>query len=518
MNIHDIERLHALQRECASIEAQIVDLQGMLRQKQLEMAPLVPVHSLSNDILYAIFEAAYLHHFPRCRMHSGLLKDSPVTITHVCRRWRRLAFELPSIWSCLHITPEQSKGHVDALKAFLERSKERLLSIMFIYIGPDMAYRESGLSADESETRERNCINRWPRFWFCWQVLLPQMQRWKHLAIYSYRYRTLMALCSTLNGAFPSLEYLQILLHRSVDSLLDVTYPLNVEAPKLHDLRAHMVSPILSAAYDKLTDLTLDSFPTDWSKILNPISSTLERLVLCGVSMQFDAPHFDAPQFPYLRLPRLRYLELSGNFISWEDTPVLKSVFRSARSLQAVSFSLLQPPFELFDVTFDGLFCAPSVRSIVWHCESRHGVYTPLEPWDSFVAAFPAVEDFDLWHDDGSNYLTAITNAAMSSPNGWPNLRTFEVSVRNADDLANVVAFLRHRTEVESPIEHLTLMCPPDAHRQLSQDWAAENFPTSVEWKFGRIDCDPFNSWDDGKGRPIFAHWYDCLELTDQDV
>lgn len=95
---------------------------------------LSPIYTIPDDIALEILQIAYEHHFPHCRLDDGLPHtNSPIAISQVSRCWRSLALSLPCIWTCIHVTPHQSKQYDRIVKLYLRRSGRLPLSISLQY-------------------------------------------------------------------------------------------------------------------------------------------------------------------------------------------------------------------------------------------------------------------------------------------------------------------------------------------------------------------------------------------------
>ena len=146
------------------------------------LALLAPINTLL-DVMVEILRTAYLHHFPYCRADDGHHNtNSPIAFSQVCRRWRRLALGMAVLWTCVHVTPPQSKGCPDSemVKLYLERSRSRAISVSFAChlqpVDQDPAFDVSW---------ETFASTVWPRYQSSWGLFLTQAHRWKQCVLYS---------------------------------------------------------------------------------------------------------------------------------------------------------------------------------------------------------------------------------------------------------------------------------------------------------------------------------------------
>lgn len=94
-------------------------------QRQVSVIPRtmeVGLAYLPNEILARIFELARPEEFDMGNL--DLLRKLPITLSHVCRRFRYVALALPGLWT--ELKTDQSPK---AVSTFLSRSKESMLSV-----------------------------------------------------------------------------------------------------------------------------------------------------------------------------------------------------------------------------------------------------------------------------------------------------------------------------------------------------------------------------------------------------
>ncbi|KIP11838.1 hypothetical protein PHLGIDRAFT_417273 [Phlebiopsis gigantea 11061_1 CR5-6] len=513
-------RFSELESECIAIEATILDLHKQLHEKRIQMNSLPPIQSLlSDDIMYAIFEAAYLHDFPRCRMHSGLIADSIVVPTHVCRRWRRLALDLPALWSCLHITSEQSERYPLALLAFLERSKNRKLSITFICHTIKYDYSMEDLPVGNVHDPRTD----WPRFMSCLGRLLEHRKRWQNLGIYIGDERQLRALYKALHQRqFPSLQFLQILADHAAD-LLEYVYPLQMQVPNLRELRGNTLNLIGPSFYSNLTDLMLDNYPISASEFITTLakfSSTLERLVLRLLAVRGPAPLLTTS----LLFPRLRYLAIADPILDDPDNfgeQAINNLLRSCPNIEVLQCTQIRA-FEWIVASLPQKLTFDHAHSVFLHSDDIYGMpsnATDRVPrWYDCLDMFPVVREMYIHDPDSlSSGLAAIRDATVDEHIIWPELRSLAISLDRLSQLPEIINFLQHRAGIQRPLQSVTLMCNTAKRPEFITSWEAETGLPEVFWK-PYPSTDPFDPWDDGCDRPSFKPWKGSLSFEDQDL
>ncbi|KAG8948459.1 hypothetical protein FRC03_000715 [Tulasnella sp. 419] len=82
------------------------------------------INKLPFDLLYEIFRYAYYTH------SSHIPAEMPLAISHVCRRWRQYALDIPILWNTLVFRRKTRYETWDREKAFLERSKDAPLGVI----------------------------------------------------------------------------------------------------------------------------------------------------------------------------------------------------------------------------------------------------------------------------------------------------------------------------------------------------------------------------------------------------
>lgn len=276
----------ALQVQTAQLQSQIASIDGLLENKRKEMSPLAPVYTLTEDVVAEILRTAYQHHFPHCRLDDGLPHtNSPVAISHVSRWWRRRALSLPTIWTCIHVTPAQPRHYTQVVKDYLVRSRSLPLSIFFLCY--TNKYRPDW-SVDWKTFR----ATVWARYKSSWKYLLAEKYRWKHCVIYTLHDESVPLLLSPLRRrTLPQLEYLGI----SVSSEADVRNELpEFHAPKLTHLRTDYISTmdLPRTLFMHLTELKVAYTNVEiryFVKMLRASADTLQTLTLCSVAFYNDA-------------------------------------------------------------------------------------------------------------------------------------------------------------------------------------------------------------------------------------
>lgn len=502
-------RIAALDEECAVLES---TLARVLSEKRQERNSLQPIHSLPDDVFMEIFKILHQHDFPHCRLHSGRVADSPVVLSHVCRRWRSISLDMPSIWSCLHVTVDQTENHHLALETFAQRSRNQPLSVMFIDMS-DRSQLPSGAQPWQPTPYDGRTGSR-----LCWQVILRNCARIRNLAICIDDEDMFEAVQDSLQGlCFPLLEYLGLMLAwQAFADELDGQ--LDIRAPALTHLRIYDL-PIVSTMplYDRLTELVLCKMvafdQNDLMKIIPRISSTIERLTLG--TFQFHVQ--DHPGSIRLSFPRLRHLHLQS--------------CRSPRNSQRTLLGTIlehAPSLETFCAADDNSFMhevcrAPFPLSSVRTVSLSQSFPLYPDAWRNIMDTFPAVETLDVNTTEGAALLRAVghrsdENFRRDEPPVWQSLRTIDVGLDHYRDVEDLGVFLSHRAEMNLPLQTLNISMDDsdDDLRTYLHAVLANNASGVVSVTY--FDGGPriLGPWDYLNDRPRFAPWNGSWLFYDQ--
>lgn len=517
------------------LQAQIDEMRQLAAAMTDEMAALVPIQSLPDEIVFLIFRHAYEHHFPHCRLHSGQLKDSPVVITHVCRRWRRLALDLSHIWSCIHITMDQPPQYQHALAAFLDRSRQQPLSIMFLSHS-DAFVREHAIETVRHEVYQRIYA---AHLHACWDLLLLQHDRWKHCGVYCSQDDSMRYILQHLRDrTFPALEYLIFFLEHDSEPE-NLGHTLDITAPVLKSFRISggptiTMTPL--SLYTHLTELVLDGncllsdFPyTQLMATLAETAATLEVLVLIDLDVYIDyALEIGAGgETTYAPIPWrcLRSLYIQTLWEMWAEAPqslrgqqtILRRLLMRASQLETLYlFNHVGLPKHLEE----GSLVLPALRAL-WCIDamdfySASGLVASLDIWRHFVKSFPSIEAFHIADQHTLSELADVLQEAdIAGSVVWPGLRTLTFRVTDLKDLGHISPFFAYRTSTGHPLENYTigLHMPSSSMRNARN----RNRHTVGELQpFPLLHSNMLACWDGEVERPRFLPWNDSLLFYDQ--
>ncbi|KIP11840.1 hypothetical protein PHLGIDRAFT_124517 [Phlebiopsis gigantea 11061_1 CR5-6] len=472
------------------------------------MSQLTPVYTLPEDVVTGIFKTAYEHHFPHCRLDDGMPHThSPVAVSHVSRRWRGYALSVPTIWTCIHVTPGQHSRYAEVIKAYLIRSRELPISIFFLC--HTIRDRQSWYPWDAFRRIY------WLRYKSCWKYLLAERHRWKNCAVYLGHQRSLTLLLQSIEGkAFPRLEYFG-LSPRILPAITNKTLP-DFNTPQLMHLRIDSLPGITGSPLKVFTHLTQLNISGAYSgvgiflKMLRQASATLQSLTV-GRTTFSSGDDLALPSELTLTLPQLTHLTLSGIAYDTETIPNMTVVLCRAATFLC-DLSLGESADTPDSLAFEGLFL-PTVRKL-------KSEMLPPRTRES-ILAFPGLVTLQA-----PNNCTEILARAIeldtevgTGCTAWPELKT--VVVEDVEE-AELVDFVEHRAHVQHPLR--TLVMKDSSLSKLS----AQTMTILQKLKLNvlrRSDAsaalqidDGWTSayWDPAYDKPILVPWENSTAFYDQ--
>lgn len=470
------------------------------------VSPRVTVNDLPDDALREIMKAVHLHHFPHCRLYSGSFVDSPVPLTHVCRRWRQTATSIRALWSCIHITPKQPVGYHNMLEFYLARSGNAPLTILFVC--HTNAFRENPEWDIGWEDFQES---KWPGFKLCWSQLVLQQNRWRHCAIFSLFAEGTVYFLKSLDGAFfPQLEYLGITSYSEIDDATAPDCTLAFSAPALKHFRTDVL-PVLQSGPDVfrgVTELKLNKIEMDgrhFLQILSTMFSTLTSLALSEV--QFSSTRLLAPA--PVTLPRLQYLALC---LVLEFHPILPFVSETRN----IASLLCQgsPNLTTLHISGDKDFLIHIVANTTTFSTVQRLEYATarLERHIcTFLSRFPSLRELDLLQPTNMpSLLNEISNFERTE-SLWPNLHS--MAIQGYVEESVLLRFVQNRARTGHPVRKLFLSKGTLAKLHNPAFEAMEKLHVDVSGAYPGQRRDPGSgeltipAWDTEKDRPAFIPW-----------
>lgn len=495
-------------------EAQIRQLEDVLRQKKQLMAPLAPVYALPDEVVAMILKFAYEHHFPHCRLDDGQPHtNSPIAISHVSRWWRRQALSLPFIWTCIHVVPQQPPHYATVAKLYLERSRDLPLSIFFQCFSKEFE-RNDTIQFEWPET----CKPVWMRLKTTWKHLLEEKDRWRHLTMYMWHEESAADVLTSLSGRrYPRLEYFGYSL--AFEQEFEIVP--SIDAPLLATLRAESWFPDFRGPrrpFSRLTELKVDSVHctvVELLRVIQEAAETLQRLSLCKVVHDAIGP----AQITIPPLPKLTHLLLEGIHDSHahNDQSLYRNICRAA------------PHLEMLSLAGRGVVSVLCTIGMVFDNLHHLGLPFDFDPhMGDFRGLFSATPHIRSVHLGGYTHVASLLQATIDADEAaggcvvWPTLHRLTLDHGGEWNMSGMRAFIEHRARVGKPLSGLGLDNMVFKHvsnedretlRQLGVNiWNSGRFPPAIgdDWWDWEVDKPNFATWN---GVEPFYDQYDRIPM-----
>ncbi|KAJ6481868.1 hypothetical protein C8R45DRAFT_313863 [Mycena sanguinolenta] len=269
-----------LDTRVAELKAQVLDLECSIADLQTEKAMAqqrldsykYPVLTLPDEIIAEIF-VRFLPSYPICPPFVGPL--SPISLTHICHRWRAVALATPTLWKAIEFRcsyncecPAFPLGGT-----WLSRSGSCPLSIRIV--GAVKTHLPDILSA-----------------------IVPHRARWEHLKLIIHA----DPLPHLFDGPLPLLRHLDLALFNCRPFELRA-----VDVPQLRSVKV-LRNPVVALPWAQLTSLVLWAMPPSVVlSILHQAPRLIDCVLGCG-PQQFSFVGID-----HLTIPCLKTLVLIAN-------------------------------------------------------------------------------------------------------------------------------------------------------------------------------------------------------------
>ena len=397
---------------------------------------LSPIHALPVELLSRVFMLGQPDGTPYPEFPPDFSQTFEVLVSHVCRHWRQVALDTPSLWTTIHL---RLKCHMDRSRIYLSRKKHKLIDILV------------DTCAEDEYEEGYNLFT--PEFMAVFSPLMPIVNAWRSFAL-KVRHkdckigaRDVLSSC----GSAPNLEYLQ-LWHienwESAERLFTQIGPppvviFNKELPKLQHLSLIGVN-VPWTQVNFLEDLTTIEFALHsvdvripyevWANMLKT-SPRLEKL-----SLYYSGPK--PGDFPWpnevIALPGMKELSLTDL-----DAPYLCDILRYLHMPQLTSLRLelpAQEPGQTFTELIDDLITpkrpTPALAPAPTATGAQKQPATPAGPMFPRLATL-AVHALECTPADFRRLLEAV-----------PTVTRLELGCARLDD-----AFVEELLRVSTPAE-----------------------------------------------------------------
>ncbi|KAK6978064.1 F-box domain-containing protein [Favolaschia claudopus] len=280
-----------------------------------------PVLSLPDEMVCEIF-IRFLPPYPDPSPLVGLL--SPITLTHVCRRWREIALATPDLWKAIDLIPPNCLSHISSTRSIgpiplSSRHQTRARTLGSLWIKRSGSHPLSVRAVDLDKS--------FPIF----STLLPHRARLEHLTLYL---RSGLPLLKLAADSLPRLRSLNLWFQNGLTRPVVLTDLPLLRTVVLGDVRV----PSIALPWAQLTSLTLRSvYPGHIMRILRQSATLIECTLLFWAAEEparsDREPNVVLPRlqtlvveresevvvefFQHLVAPSLRHLEAPDAFFLW---------------------------------------------------------------------------------------------------------------------------------------------------------------------------------------------------------
>ncbi|KIK63425.1 hypothetical protein GYMLUDRAFT_41105 [Collybiopsis luxurians FD-317 M1] len=335
-----------------------------------------PIHTLPVELLSYIFVLG-THSPPELltdeKEQQELLPfntesvKTPLIFSAVCRRWREVAQNSPSLWTSICVTAgsveesseDQTKRlNLSHITSYLSFSKRYPLNILLDTRDIDWDFCEPEIfSTSElsdyvppfSKDDMRTVIS----------LLLPHLFRWQSIEILTDTWAPMHTALCMLNGPLlvqgaPLLESLVLMRCNDYISHSPQFQPSRMKSPALFSSESAS-EPTNDPILPRLRNLTLRGVHVDWPGLCNSLSPSLNSLELSSHSLDVRPTHSEFHDM-LLACPKLSKLTLNGSgFVSDDEDLSLKTGVHALRGrVEPVSLPLLESLRIGYRSAFDG--------------------------------------------------------------------------------------------------------------------------------------------------------------------
>ncbi|KAK7001871.1 F-box domain-containing protein [Favolaschia claudopus] len=352
INIDSPTSRYALRARLAAIDSEIEELHARIKDLETARKPVAnalgaivyPILTLPVEITSEIFA----HYFNEvlfevdglalCHLHTARDEsDGPLILSQVCRAWRTIAINTPSLWCRVRAAAYNSPRPEwrELFECWLSRAGNRML---YLDLAGDSRHSTTLLPA-----------------------VVPYSSQWR---VFKFRmvyhdWATISNLVETARGRIPNLREFSVRWQGPNDHPTKTPITAFSDAPKLRKVALYWLSSEkIVLPWAQLTSLTLSGHRVaDGITILHltssleelsidlfgPASGEIQPVVLDRVHKLLLPNVFEClTSFPYLTLPGLRTFEIS-RMLTEEDVEALTMFLERSPCLDSVSITCEKP-------------------------------------------------------------------------------------------------------------------------------------------------------------------------------
>ena len=447
----NVERLGQKVTEAEGVQASLSDMDPPILSLPVEVTSLVFHYVIGTDN-----QLATEPHFNSCGpKYVGFLME--VILSHVCRLWRSIALDLPTLWTTYHYEsyifyPPGPSLH--RLETYLERSRSHLVDLKFDFrIAQGNSHYDCG-------TRLQMLAK-----------IMAHVTRWRRVFILADKNTPILDLLDNFKKASaPKLEHFALRMGtysattRQIQDLQPVLF--KGGAPRLSSVAVDYLNHLVLSPLSNITTLRIEQprLNTKWellssdafiSILLIPTLTNLSIVGDIGVLVYVEDFEDTIPMnslkhlrladswsmsriLPYLRAPLLETLIIRNWYPEGFSTPDYNYSFPSLHTLAFEQSS----DFEYPDLVFwdsDDIFRSLSVLT-------KHAVYIAFSHFSSLEHAFlyPRHKAF------------------------WPNLQIINFNVKYSTRIDDYLIFATARASPKKPRIVLRI------HKELINRWRVD--------------------------------------------
>lgn len=449
------EKRDILNKQLEEVNVKIIEAQseyGAIRNKHS------PILQLPVEVTCFIFEHTQLPISVDEEKEEEEEEEEPqylmeVVVSHVCRRWRKIALGYPKLWSSFYYEADESLRDpscvpLDRLESYLERSAALPLRLWFDFgrgsSDPELYHKLIDRSIDH--------VHRWKHFTLFYTEMFFLSDHTSRLSDVSAPFLEYLVLCSNAE------DWDQIESEPVVTNLDPIV--LTNGAPKLTYLMLDGTSIFCIPPLSNITTLRLEKaegvgryFNESTFLVLLSLPS-LEQLSL--VADVFTDQNVDQ----HIHMPNLKRLRVANL-----DSPRFSSILANIHAPQLETFiihtCMTGLDSQLEPYTYPALRKLWIVDSLMDTTVAALVVQLTSQATDVFISQ----ENID----DGFFY-SLCQDLTTTEELTWPRLKTLKCNVEGYSDIDPYLSFARSRPE-----QSFTLIL----HRELVEYWSTE-YPISL--------------------------------------
>ncbi|KAJ7222965.1 hypothetical protein C8J57DRAFT_1391970 [Mycena rebaudengoi] len=385
---------------------------------------------LPPDILELIFEvgarqaARHLPAYP---------KPIEIVVSHVNKRWRRVAVNLAALWSFIRASPFET---LDKIITYLERSKGHALRVcLFVY----KAYWRTDILA----------------------LIKPHLHRFCQFHLVSDFIHSPPTVRSQLMQ-FDDMPALECLMYTPLDSsvfpVVDPLLDFTRGAPKMSSLRLNGPTfDLLQLPFAGISQLCLaeDRFPIPFRSICSILQAcpSLVKLSFCGHTQRPHIRHASSADVVPFVLPRLRYLILSHG----GNSDVILSAM-TAPKLCALRLNNFDDDDMAHFLELSHVSKFPALESLSFYDNAfSRGVYHGIARVFPDIRSFASINSY--YTDDVLEVLVPLPTSNSLTHMPWPTLATFFFNQAQFQEAQQTMlcTLISSRISLRAPILNLFL-------------------------------------------------------------